>query len=90
MMLPSRPQAPSRRRAFGGLNLARIFELLIRRPQMYIVAAARGLEDEPLEAVLPIDGSEIDMSAASDVHSQEFTTVSHGTAMRRILTMANP
>lgn len=49
---------------FGGLNLERIFELLIRRPQMYIVAAARGLEDEPLEAVLPIDGSEIDMSAA--------------------------
>jgi hypothetical protein len=41
---------------------------------MHIVAAARGLEDEPLEAVLPIDGSEIDMSAASDVHSQEFTT----------------
>ena len=75
---------------FGGLNLARIFELLIRRPQMYIVAAARGLEDEPLEAVLPIDGSEIDMSAASDVYSQEFTTVSQGTAMRRILTMANP
>jgi hypothetical protein len=57
---------------------------------MYIVAGARGLEDEPLEAVLPIDGSEIDMSAASDVHSQEFKTVPQGTAKGRILTMANP
>ena len=49
---------------FGGLDLGRIFELLIRRPQMYIVAAARGLEDEPLEAVLPLDRSEIDLGAA--------------------------
>jgi hypothetical protein len=47
----------------SGLNLGKLFEVLFRRPQMYIVAAARGLEDEPLEAVLPIDSSEIDMSA---------------------------
>jgi hypothetical protein len=46
------------------LNLSKIFSLLIRRPQMYIVTAARGLEDEPLEAVLPIDGLEVDVSAA--------------------------
>lgn len=49
---------------WSGLNLGKLFELLFRRPQMYIVAAARGLEDDPLEAVLPIDSSEIDMSAA--------------------------
>lgn len=46
-----------------GIDLGKIFDLLIRRPQMYIVAAARGLEDEPLEAVLPVDGSEVDVSA---------------------------
>lgn len=49
---------------FAGLNLGSIFDLLIRRPQMFIVAAARGLEDEPQEAVLPLDGSEIDLRAA--------------------------
>jgi hypothetical protein len=49
---------------FASLNLGKIFELLIRRPQMFIVAAARGLEDEPQEAVLPLERSEIDLSAA--------------------------
>lgn len=52
---------------FGGLDLGRILEFLTRRPQMYIVAAARGLEDEPQEAVLPIDRSEIDLSAALEL-----------------------
>lgn len=46
------------------INLRPIIDLLFRRPQMYIVAAARGLEDEPLEAVLSLDGSEVDVSAA--------------------------
>ena len=61
---PTSPSPVAEASLLGGLNLGKVFELLIRRPQMYIVAAARGLEDEPLEAVLPIDSAEIDLSAA--------------------------
>ncbi|HST11549.1 MAG TPA: hypothetical protein VLL05_14330 [Terriglobales bacterium] len=50
--------------ALGGSSLSRIFDWLMRSPQMYVVAAARGLEDEPQEAVLPLSGSEVELSAA--------------------------
>lgn len=32
----------------------RLLALLTRSPQLYMVAAARGLEDEPQESVLPL------------------------------------
>lgn len=48
----------------GSFNVGKLFELLVRSPQLYVVAAARGLEDEPLEAVLPVTGSEVDLAAA--------------------------
>lgn len=49
---------------FSGFDLKGILNRLLRNPQMYIVAAARGLEEEPQEAVLLINGSEVDLSAA--------------------------
>jgi hypothetical protein len=50
--------------ALGGGSLSRIFDWLMRSPQMYVVAAARGLEDEPQEAVLPLSGSEVELNTA--------------------------
>jgi hypothetical protein len=50
--------------ALGGGTLSKIFDWLMRSPQMYVGPAARGLEDEPQEAVLPLSGSEVDLSAA--------------------------
>ena len=43
---------------------SRVLDRLVRSPQLYIVAAARGLEQEPQEAVLPLSGTEVDLSSA--------------------------
>ena len=43
---------------------SRVVDRLVRSPQLYIVAAARGLEQEPQEAVLPLSGAEVDMASA--------------------------
>ena len=48
----------------GGGVIAKVFHLLVRSPQAYVVAAARGLEEEPREAVLPVKGSDVDVAAA--------------------------
>ncbi len=50
----------------SSLNLGNILNYLVRRPQMYVVAAARGLGDEPQEAVLPITGSAVQLKAAME------------------------
>jgi hypothetical protein len=49
---------------FSGFDLKGILNRLLRSPQMYIVAAARGVEEEPQEAVLRVSGSEVDLGAA--------------------------
>ncbi len=43
---------------------SRVVDRLVRSPQLYIVAAARGLEQEPQEAVLPLSGTEVDLASA--------------------------
>lgn len=48
----------------AGVDLHQLFLRLFRNPQLYVVAAARGLEDEPEEAVLLIEESEVDLSPA--------------------------
>jgi hypothetical protein len=50
--------------ASGAGTLGKIFDWLMRNPQMYVVAAARGIEDDPLEAVVPLAGSEVDLAAS--------------------------
>lgn len=50
--------------ALGAGTLGKIFDWLMRSPQTYVVAAARGVEDEPVEAVVPLTGSEIDLAAS--------------------------
>jgi hypothetical protein len=50
--------------ALGAGTLGKIFDWLVRNPQMYVVAAARGIEDDPLEAVVPLAGSEVDLAAS--------------------------
>lgn len=62
---------------------ARALDRLVRSPQVYIVAAARGLEEEPQEAVLPLAGSEVDLASsmqpvASGVYTVLLEPLDHG------------
>jgi hypothetical protein len=62
---PVNEARPTVAHGFGGY-----WDLLFRKPQTFVVAAARGIEEEPQESILLLSGSEIDLAPALQTVSQ--------------------
>lgn len=60
--LPEMPADAPRPTLTRGLSA--YLDLLFRKPQMYVVAAARGLEEEPQESVLLLSDGEVELAPA--------------------------